>query len=123
MVSSYEATRKERFEPEARRTRYQAELRKKAEEGWADFADELGSLANKAHPDLQEEARERLSLNAYLSQLPQPQISFSVRQKQPITIDDAVHAATLEMESYLPPKPLVPLSKNQESLSLLVSMQ
>ena len=43
----------------------------------------------------------RLSINAYLAQLPQPQISFSVCQKQPATLDDAV-SATLEMESYLP---------------------
>ena len=109
VASSYEATRdalKARFEPESRHTRYQAEFqtrRKKAGEGWAEFADELRSLADKAYPDLQEEARERLSLNAYLSQLPQPQIPFSVRQKQPTTLDDAV-AATLEMESYLPPQ-------------------
>ena len=70
-----------------------------AKEGWADFADELNSLADKAYPDLAEDARERLFINAYLMQ---PQIAFSVRQKQPSTLDDAV-TATLEMESYLPP--------------------
>ena len=108
---TYEATRdalKARFDPESRRTRYQAEFqtrRKKASEGWADFADELRSLADKAYPDLGEDARERLSINAYLTQLPQPQIAFSVRQKQPATLDDAV-TATLEMESYLPPQSL-----------------
>ena len=92
----------------SRHARYQAEFqvrRKKTSEGWADFADELKFLADKAYPDLQEEARERLSINAYLAQLPQPQIGFSVRQKQPATLDDAV-AATLEMESYLPPHSL-----------------
>ena len=109
VASSYGATRdalKARFEPESRHTWYQAEFqaqRKKGGEGWADFADDLRSLTDKAYPDLQEEAREQLSLNAYLSQLPQPQISFSVRQKQPTTLDDAV-AATLEMESYLSPQ-------------------
>ena len=99
---------KTRFEPESRHTRYQAEFQarhKKASEGWADFADELRSLADKVYPDLQEEAHERLSLNTYLAQLPQPQISFSVHQKQPRTLDDAV-SATLEMESYLPPQSL-----------------
>jgi len=58
-----------RFDPESRRTRYEAEFqtrRKKAGEGWVDFADELRSLADKAYPDLGEEARERLSINAYL---------------------------------------------------------
>ena len=110
-ATSYETTRdalKARFEPESRHTRYQAEFqvrRKKASEGWADFADDSKSLADKAYPDQQEEVRERLSINAYLAQLPQPQIGFSVRQKQPPTLDDAV-AATLEMESYLPPHSL-----------------
>ena len=56
----------------------------------------------KPYPSLQDEARERLSLNAYLAKLPQPQIAFSVHQKQPSTLDDTV-AATLEMESYIPP--------------------
>ena len=108
--TSYEATRdalRARFEPDSRHTRYQAEFqsrRRRAGEGWADFADDLRTLADKAYPNLQEEARERLSINAYLTQLPQPQISFSVRQKQPSTLDEAV-AATLEMESYLPVPP------------------
>ena len=41
----------ERFEPKSKRTRYQAEFethRKKSTEGWADFSDELCSLADKA---------------------------------------------------------------------------
>ena len=112
---SYEATRdalRERFEPESRRTRYQAEFqarRKRPGEGWADLTDDLRSLADKAYPALQEEARERLSINAFLTQLPQPQVSFSVRQKQPSALDDAV-AATLEMESYLPSQQLASVS-------------
>ena len=97
-ATTYEATRdalKARFDPESRRTRYQAEFqtrKKKAGEGWADFADELRSLADKAYPDLAENARERLSINAYLMQLPHPQTTFSVRQRQPSTLDDAVTA-------------------------------
>lgn len=108
-AASYEATKdalKARFEPESKHTRYQAEFqarRKRANEGWADLADDLRSLADKAYPDLQEEARERLCLNSYLAQLPQPQIAFSVRQKRPTSLDDAV-ATTIEMESYLPPQ-------------------
>ena len=106
-AASYEATRDAlcaRFEPESRYTRYQAEFqarRKRAGEGWADFVNDLRDQADKAYPTLQEEARERLSINAYLAQLPKPQISFSGRQKEPSTIDDAV-GATLEMESYRP---------------------
>ena len=41
---SAEAALKGRFEPESRKTRYQAEFqsrRKKTNEGWADFADDL----------------------------------------------------------------------------------
>ena len=41
-------------------------------EGWADFADNLRSLADKAYPELQEEARERLSLNRYLDRITDP---------------------------------------------------
>ena len=94
------AALKVRFEPESSKTRYQAEFqsrRKKTSEGWADFADDLQSLAEKAYPSLQHEARERLAINAYLQQLTQPQVAFSVKQRNPETLDDAV-AATLEME-------------------------
>jgi hypothetical protein len=89
--TSYAATRDAlhaRFEPDSCHTRYQAEFqsrRKRAGEGWADFADDLRSLADKAYPNLQE-ACERLSINSYLAQLPQPQISFSVRQKTTIHV-------------------------------------
>ena len=102
----YEATRKglkARFEPESRQTRYQAQFqtrRKRAGESWADLADDLRTLADRAYPTLQDEARERLSINAYLQQLSHAQVAFSVKQKQPKTLDEAV-AATLEMESYL----------------------
>ena len=51
---------------------------------------------------MREEAHERLSINAYLAQLQQPQILFSVTQKQAASLDDEV-ALTLKMESYLPP--------------------
>ena len=95
----------ERFEPKSRRTRYQAEFetrRKKKSEGWADFAEDLRSLADKAYPELQPEARELLSLQTYLAQLDQPQVAFSVKQRRPKSLDEAV-ASTLEMESYAPP--------------------
>lgn len=74
---------KARFEPESKKTRYQAEFqtrRKKKFENWADF---VRLLADKAFPELQDEARERLALNSYLSQLDQPQVAFSVKQKRP----------------------------------------
>ena len=106
--ATYAATKaalKARFDPESRQTRYQAEFqarRKKPSEGWADFAEDLQSLVDKAYPALQYEARERLAINSYLQQLTDPQVAFSVRQKRPETLDDAV-TATLEMESYALP--------------------
>ena len=104
--SSYTAVRcalQERFEPGSRRTRYQAEFqtrRKKTSEGWADFAEDLKFLAEKGFPELQEEATELLAVNAYLQQLNHPQVAFSVRQRRPKSVDEAV-SATLEMESYV----------------------
>lgn len=94
---------KERFEPVT--TRYQAELqtrRKKKSETWADFADALRLLSDKAYPELEEGAKEMLALNAYLAQLDSPQVAFGVKQKIPQTLDEAV-TATLELESYLTP--------------------
>ena len=58
----------------------QFQIRQKKTEGWADFADDLTTLANKAYADLHEEARERLALNAYLKQIDDVQVSFSVKQ-------------------------------------------
>ena len=103
--STYTAARsalQERFEPSSRRTRYQAEFQtrqKRGSEGRADFADDLKFLVEKGFPELQEEAKELLAINAYLEQLNQPQVVFSVRQRSPRTLDEAV-SATLEIESY-----------------------
>ena len=94
---------RERFEPKSRRSRYEAEFqtrRKKKSEGWADFAEDLKLLADKAFPDLQEAARTQLAINSYLQQLDHPQVAFGVKQKRPKTIDEVV-SATLEMESYI----------------------
>ena len=102
------AALKERFEPATRKHRYLAELqtrRKKKGESWADLADDLKSLADKAYPGLQEEAREQLALHNYLAQLDQPQVAFGVKQKNPESLDAAV-SATLELEAYVTPKPL-----------------
>ena len=60
-------------------------------------------LADKAYPELEEKARERLALNVYLPQLDNPQVAFGVKQKTPDTLDAAV-SATLEMEAYATPK-------------------
>ena len=76
----------------------------RSNESWADLADDLRNLADKAYPELQDEARERLALNQYLQQLDQPQVAFGVKSKQPEKLDDAV-SATLELETYVNMKP------------------
>ena len=73
-------------------------------EGWAEFGEDLKTLADKAYPDLAEEARERFALNQYLTQLSNPQVAFAVKQTKPTKVDEAVRA-TLEMESYSKPVP------------------
>ena len=54
--------------------------RKKAKtEGWAEFADHLKLLTEKAFPDLEDKAREyNMSLTQFVGQLDNPQIAFSV---------------------------------------------
>jgi len=98
---------KSRFEPESKKTLYQTRLQtrsKKKDEGWAEFGDDLKGLADRAYPDLPEEARERFALNQFLTQLVDPQVSFAVKQTKPTTVDEAIRA-TLEMESYTKPLP------------------
>eukprot|EP00731_Ephydatia_muelleri_P007275 Em0003g1523a len=93
---------KERFEPASQTARYLAEFenrRKKKTEGWADFAEDLRSLVEKAYPALQEEAKAQIAISHYLRHLDQPMTSFSVKQRTPKSLDEAV-SATLEIESY-----------------------
>ena len=95
-----------RFEPECRKELYVAEFqgrRKRSNEDWAAYADDLKTLIEKAYPALQAEAQELLALNNFLAQIDDPQLAFGVRQKTPATLDAAV-AATLELETYLHPK-------------------
>ena len=73
---------KERFEPDSKKELYLSEFstridnvvyiiygtrKRKTGEGWAEYADELRVLADRAFPDLDGKARERLALNQYLS--------------------------------------------------------
>ena len=89
-----------RFAPESRRELCVAELQtrtKRANEDWASFGDALRTLSDRAYPDLEDKARERLALNQFLSQIenPQPQVGFGVKQKRPNSVEEAV-AATIE---------------------------
>ena len=105
----------ERFKPASQKTLYQAEFqtcRKKRSDTWTEFADDLRTLVDKGFPELQDETREQLSLEIYLQQLAPLQVAFSIKQKRPKTLDEAV-AATIKMESYtctcprLPKRPLL----------------
>ena len=94
-----------RFEPDSKRKLYFVEFqarRRKRDESWSDFADELRVLAEKALPELDEKAKELLALERYLGELDNPQVAFAVRQREPKTVDEAV-TATLEIQSYLRP--------------------
>ena len=100
------AALKERFEPESRKDRYKAEFqnrRKKRTEPWADYAEDLRILVDRAYPQLEAAARDQMAMTRYLSQIDNVQVAFSVKQQKPTTLDAAV-SATLEMESYLGPK-------------------
>ena len=88
---------KERFELDSRRNCTSVSSAQGREgPGWAEYADELRVLADKAFLEL-EQARERLALNQYLDN---PQVAFIVNPKQPASLINAVRS-TLEMESYI----------------------
>eukprot|EP00731_Ephydatia_muelleri_P008909 Em0004g1247a len=105
---NYEAAKEalqKRFEPDSKRKLYFVEFqarRRKRDESWSDFADELRVLAEKALPELDEKAKELLALERYLGELDNHQVAFAVRQREPKTVDEAV-TATLEIQSYLRP--------------------
>ena len=114
------AALKKRFEPESKRELYAAEFqtrRKGKTESWADFAEDLRRLADRAHADLEEAAREKLSLTRYLDQIADPQVSFGVKQSRPRNLDEAV-AATLELESFKNIKPVVKVAQAQPDVQL-----
>lgn len=105
----------ERFEPASKRELYNAELQvrtKRKNEGWADFAEELRCLTEKAFPEMDAKSVEQMALTHYLSRLTNPQVAFAVKQQRPKKLEEAVRA-TLEVESYLP-KPAVVGSVNPD---------
>ena len=68
---------KNRFKPETQQSLYQTRLQtrtKKKGEGWAEFGEDLKTLADKPYPQLAEEARELFALNQYLIQVPPEEI-------------------------------------------------
>ena len=92
-----------RFNPDSKRQLYMVELNartKRRDEDWAAFGDAVRVLADKANPELAENARERLALNQFLEQIENSQVAFSVKQKRPRNVEEAA-AAVIELESYL----------------------
>ena len=51
-------------------------------EDWPSFAEDIKSLAEHAFANSEEAAKEHLTLTHYLGQLDNPQVAFSVKQKQ-----------------------------------------
>eukprot|EP00731_Ephydatia_muelleri_P034801 Em0078g1a len=90
---------KENYEAHCNVAELSARTRHK-DEDWATFGDVLRVLADKAYPDLEEKARERLALNQFLAQIENAQVAFGVKQKRPTNVEEAV-VATIELESYL----------------------
>ena len=69
------AALKKRFEPECRKELYIAEFqqrRKRRNEDWASFGEDLKTVVEKAYPTLQAEAQELLALNHFLSSIDNP---------------------------------------------------
>jgi len=94
---------KKRFDPDCRRDLYVVEFqtrRRNRGEAWEELADALCLLADKAFPDLQDKAKEQLTLDRFLATLDKPELALAVKQKRPRNVDEAV-AYTLEMESYM----------------------
>ena len=84
---------KESFEPSSQNTQYQAELlvqHKNKAETWWGLAENLRLLADKGFSDLEDDAQERLALNAYMAKLKQPQVAIGVKQRISDTLDAAV---------------------------------
>ena len=92
-----------RFNPDSKRQLYMVELNartKRRDEDWAAFGDAVQVLADKAYPELAENALERLALNQFLEQIENSQVAFSIKQKRPRNVEEAA-AAVIELESYL----------------------
>ena len=80
------------YEPESRKDLYAVELQtrsKRREETWGELADNLRTLAERAFPDLDERAKENLSVDRFLSLLDHSEVALAVRQKKPKFLDDA----------------------------------
>ena len=80
------AALKRRFKPESQKTLYQTKLQtilKRNGERWAEFGEDLKTSAEKAYPNLVDEAKEQFALNQYLAQLTNPQVALLLGRQSP----------------------------------------
>ena len=101
--STVTAALRKRFKPDSRCEVYMAEFhtrKRNLGERWEELADNIRLLADKAFPELDEKARQQLSLNRYLTLLDKPDVALGVRQRRPKSVDEAV-SCMLEIESYM----------------------
>ena len=88
-----------RIDPQSRRGLNAAEFHSRQKRPQEDRACFVG-LENKAFPDIEEAAQERLAVDRFLLQLDNPQLAFSIGQKQPSNLNEAI-TYTLEMQAHL----------------------
>ena len=97
------AALRQRFEPDSHKDLCAAEFQtqcKRQDETWGDLVDNLRTLAERAFPELDERAKEKLSVDCFLSLLDRSDVALAVHQNKPKCLDDTV-VATLEIESIL----------------------
>ena len=93
----------EQFEPSSNRdlyaTKFQTPERNNGE-SWAGFADSLRTTADCAFPELDDKAKDRITLVRFLGSIDDPTVALSIRQRRPKTLNEAsLH--TLEIETIL----------------------
>ena len=92
-----------RFEPDSCRDLYAAEFQVRCHwqgEMWGCLADNLRRLADKGFLELDNRAKEQLSLDRFLSLIEDPDAALAVHQRRPKDLNEAV-ACVLEIKAYL----------------------
>ena len=116
---------RERFEPSSNRDLYAAKFRTmKRDEGesWAEFADNLRMTADRAFPELDDKAKERITLDHFLGSITNPTVALSVRQRHPKTLNEAsLHTLEIETLQSLTPTARTPTSANDWMTSQITS--
>ena len=67
-------------------------------EEWADFAEVLRTLADKAYPDFKDNAKEQMVPNHFINLIENIPVAFSVKQKRPKNLDEMMGATFWTLE-------------------------